>query len=180
MLQTIKMQGVARPEETGLGYRMLFAIIGLFAGEATMAVLVRGQPLWLYYIGSVAIGWAFVGLPLVLPLAPSLVSQMPWPLVLIAGCCLSLGPGWYFRYNGNASGPSGSGQVVVRRLVCWHRTAVANGEPGFHCFSGDVLGFSASEVKRVSLPYGTFTLTWRTALKARLALALPKFRSSPG
>jgi hypothetical protein len=80
--------GAARPEETSLVYRLLFAITGLLAGEAIIAVLVGGQPLAFYFEISVAIGWAFVGLPIVLPLPSSLVSQIPWPVVLVAGCCL--------------------------------------------------------------------------------------------
>lgn len=53
-----------------------------------MAVLVRGQPLGFYFMVSVAIGWAFVGLPLVIPLPSSLISEIPWPVIFVAGCCL--------------------------------------------------------------------------------------------
>lgn len=88
MLQNTHPHEVARPKEPRLVYRLLFAIIGLLAGEATMAVLVGGQPLGFYFMVSVAIGWAFVGLPVVLPLPSSLISQIPLPVVLVAGCCL--------------------------------------------------------------------------------------------
>lgn len=88
MLQNTHPNGTARPEETRLVYRLLFAIIGLLAGEATMAILVGSQPLGFYFEVSVAIGWVFVGLPVVLPLPSSLVSQISWPVILVAGCCL--------------------------------------------------------------------------------------------
>jgi hypothetical protein len=88
MLQNTHPNSVAEPEETRLVYRLLFAIIGLLAGEATMAVLVGGQPLAFYFEVSMGIGWAFVGLPVMLPLPSSLVSKIPWPVVLVAGCCL--------------------------------------------------------------------------------------------
>ncbi len=79
---------VARPEEIRLGHRLLFAMIGLLTGEATMAVLAAGHPLWLYFIIAAAIGWAFVGLPIVLPVPSRVLSQVPWPVVLIVGGCL--------------------------------------------------------------------------------------------
>ncbi len=88
MLQNTHPPGVARPEEIRFFYRLLFAIIGLLAGEATMAVLVGGRPLGFYFMVSVAIGWALVGLPVVLLLPSKLVSQIPWPVILVAGCCL--------------------------------------------------------------------------------------------
>lgn len=52
-----------------------------------MAFLVGGQLIWPYFMVSVAIGRPFVGLPVVLPLPSSLISQIPWPVVLVAGCC---------------------------------------------------------------------------------------------
>lgn len=81
---------VARPNRTRLGHRLLFSVIGLLAGEVTMAALVGGQPLWLYFMLTVAIGWACVGLPVILPLPSRVVSQASWPVVLIAGGCLGL------------------------------------------------------------------------------------------
>lgn len=50
-----------------------------------MAVLVAGRSLWLYFMIAAAIGWAFVGLPVLLPLPARVVSRVPWPVVLLAG-----------------------------------------------------------------------------------------------
>ncbi|MBC7925349.1 MAG: hypothetical protein H7039_06790 [Bryobacteraceae bacterium] len=65
-----RTDGVARLEEIRIDYRLLFAILGLLAGEAATAVLVGGQPLWAHFVIAVAIGWASVGLPIML-LLPS-------------------------------------------------------------------------------------------------------------
>ncbi len=88
MLEKTRIDGVASPQEVALGHRMLFAVIGLLACETTITVLVGGQPLVLYFMTTAAIAWAFIGLPVILPLPSRVLSQLPWLVILIGGGCL--------------------------------------------------------------------------------------------
>jgi hypothetical protein len=92
--------------------RLLFAAIGLFAGDAALLIYMMynalracaalliahmGQPyrqlsIWvemflLYAIFSI-LGWALVGLPIVLAFPARLLVRMPWPLCVLLGAIL--------------------------------------------------------------------------------------------
>ncbi|MGH9630454.1 MAG: hypothetical protein ACRD7E_19250 [Bryobacteraceae bacterium] len=88
MLQETQLDGVAEAGRVPLGHRLIFACIGLLAGEVVMTVLVRPREMLLYYVIAAAIGWAFIGLPIVLPVPSRVVSRLPWLLVLIFGAVL--------------------------------------------------------------------------------------------
>jgi len=74
--------------------RLLFAILGLLAGEAALLLLVLPQEfarlnvLDLFsivelYGGFSLAGWILVGLPIVLAVPAQVVTDMPWPLWLL-------------------------------------------------------------------------------------------------
>jgi hypothetical protein len=88
MPRDARTEEVALPEPNHLGHRLLFASIGLLAGEGVIAIIMEGQPLWQHFLIAAIIGWACVGLPLVLPLPSRLISQATWPVVVFAGACL--------------------------------------------------------------------------------------------
>ncbi len=77
------------PESVPFRSRLLFAFAALLAGEAALPLLSPLHP-QLLRMGMIAaaIGWAFIGLPIVLPLGSRTVARLPWPVVLITGACL--------------------------------------------------------------------------------------------
>lgn len=77
-------------ERIPIGGQILCAVGGLLASEIVATLLVGSQPLWPYYLVATAIGWASIGLPVVLVLSFNRVSPVPWPMLLLLG--LSLGP----------------------------------------------------------------------------------------
>jgi hypothetical protein len=92
--------------------RLIFAAIGLIAGNVALlalllynamrmrAVLLKmhmGQPFlqlpqawesFVLYAGFSIVGWAAIGLPIVLALPPRRLSRLPWPLYLLIGAAL--------------------------------------------------------------------------------------------
>ena len=91
--------GFASENEVGSFRRLLYAVMGLIAGNAAMLVLL-GLPVlfnfrgwWdvpLLYAVFSAVGWVLVGCPIVLVFPPLLLLRVHWALRLLIGA--TLGP----------------------------------------------------------------------------------------
>jgi hypothetical protein len=73
--------------------RILFAAIGLLAGDAALLLIlspsfvIASGVFWVYVIVS-AVGWTLIGLPFALLVPARVVSHLPWPLRILAGVVL--------------------------------------------------------------------------------------------
>ena len=76
------------PQKIRLSDQLAFAVLGLIGGEAVTAALLAGNPLLPYALATVAIGWAFLALPLVLFISAHLLSELSWPAIIAAGAIL--------------------------------------------------------------------------------------------
>lgn len=82
-------------ENTRVGpfQRLLFAFIGLLAGVAALLLFMLQTVQWdmfvLYALFS-SVGWALVGLPVILLFPACLLSRLTWPVCLLIGA--TLGP----------------------------------------------------------------------------------------
>ena len=60
---------------------------GLLAALAVIAILFRGMPLTLIYLGFTVVGWA-IGLPFVLAVPERWVRRASWTVIVVAGALL--------------------------------------------------------------------------------------------